>query len=129
MAAVLEFLSVGHGVASGAVARGQAVKLTAAPNTYAICTAASDICAGLAAEAAADGESFAIRILRGQIVAGNVDSTTDVAVGDALTPDASGNLVKTTTAGNRVIARAMEAKTANAATPMAVRLCDEIVPA
>ena len=42
-----------------------------------------------------------------------VDSTTDIAVGDAIAANASGIGIKTTTATNYVLGRALEARTAN----------------
>jgi len=44
-----------------------------------------------------------------------VDGTTDVAVGDILTVNASGHLVKATADDTRVVAKALEARTANSA--------------
>lgn len=58
-----------------------------------------------------------------------VDSTTDIAVGDQIAANASGVGIKTTTAGNYVLGLAMEARTSNDVGVITVLIRKSNVPA
>lgn len=89
-----------------------AVKISGA--NVALCAAVTDIAVGILRNKPIAGEAASVRQL-GITEAITDGSGTAIAAGDALGPNASGKLVKVTTADRPVVARALEASTTDGA--------------
>lgn len=112
--------------AGAAVGIGKAVKWSSGEVIQA--TAGTDVMVGIALDAAtAQGDRIAVQVARGSVARAVVNgSGTAIAIGDPLTATTAGVLIKTTTSGNRVIARALAASTASGDI-IPVLLVDEVV--
>lgn len=95
-------------IAGGAIAKGQAVKLSS--GQVVVCSAATDRAIGLAQIAAASGEPCEVALQGGGAYA---KAAGTIAEGNLLGFDASGELVKVANASDIVIAQAMEAAVDN----------------
>lgn len=91
--------------AGGAIAKGQAVKLSAA-DTVVVCAAVTDRAIGVANQAAASGEPLEVAMPGG---GGSGKAASTIDIGNLVGFDSSGNLQKVDGASSIVIAQAMEA--------------------
>lgn len=112
--------------AGAAVGIGKVVKWSSGEVIQA--TAGTDVMFGIALDAAtAQGDRIGVQIARGSVARAVVNgSGTAIAVWDPLTATTAGVLIKTTTSGNRVIARALAASTASGDI-IPVVIVDEVV--
>jgi len=92
--------------ADGAISKGQAVKIGSDLKHVAKATAATDKIIGVAQNDAVNAEDPVEVAMPGGGGLGKLGDT--VAAGDLLTADGSGNLIATTTPGNRTIAAAQD---------------------
>lgn len=90
--------------ASGAIAKGQAVKLSA-DDTVVVCSGVTDRAIGTANQAAADGDPIEVALPGG---GGPGKAASTISRGNLLGFDSSGNLQKVDAANSIVIAQAME---------------------
>ncbi len=93
---------------------------------YKIVVFDTDTAGGVTAKVAVNATAFPVGVLTNRpkeaeaasvqsegVAFVQVDSTTDIAVGDAIAANASGIGIKTTTAGDHIVGRALEARTSN----------------
>ena len=92
--------------ATAALGRGILVKLSS--GEVVVATAATDKIVGITESSCEAGEVVSVRLLSGAGTA-QVKAGGNVSVGDYLTSDADGEVVATTTGGNKVVGQALEA--------------------
>lgn len=93
-------------LATAALGEGILVKLSG--NEVVVATAATDKIIGVTSNSCEAGEVVDVRLLSAQ-GSSKFKAGAAVAVGDLLTTDADGEVIATTTAGNRVVGQALEA--------------------
>jgi translation elongation factor EF-1alpha len=106
--------------ASGAIAKGSSVKLGSDAQHVTVASAGTDKQIGIAQCAAAAAEDMIEVAVTGGGAKGLSGGT--VARGDLLTSNASGALVATTTASDRIVAVAMDAAASGDILPVQVQL-------